>query len=504
MNNVIESAFPWLTVLVCIALVGALALWLVKPLRAKALPFGVGISGLILVLFVAAAFGFDTTQPATVQLAEDYSWIPQIGASIAWGVNGMGLVMIGLAVFLVPLVFVAAIGDFAGESDDRIGGYVGWVLLLEAIMIGLFAARDVFLFYILFELMILPMYFLIGRYGREGSQRAAIKFVLYSLLGGLIMLIGVVALAVNGSGSQALLIDALAGASFGNETTRMLVFLTFFAAFAIKAPMFPVHTWLPDTAEKAPAGTSTLLVGVLDKVGTYGMIAICLPIFGQSAKAAAMPIMVFAVISIFWGAFMALSSKNLMRLVAYTSVSHFGFMIIGIFSGSSVAMTGAILYMVAHGVATGALFLTVGFLGLRGGDHEISTYGGWQRVTPVLAGVFLVAGLATIALPGLSGFVPEYLVLVGTFSVHRVVAIISVFAVILAALYILLPYQQVFTGPKPEVEAKDLNAREKTVAGILVAAMLVLGFAPGGVLDLVTPVGEQATTLIQSAEGTTK
>lgn len=500
MHNVIEAAFPWLTVLIAVALAGAFLLWVVKPLRARAMAFGVGLSAVILVLFLVAASTFDFDAAGRVQLAEDYSWIPQIGASVAWGVDGMGLVMAGLAVFLVPLVLLAAIGDFEYEKPDRVAGYVGWVLVLEAIMIGIFAARDVFLFYMLFELMILPMYFLIGRYGAEGATRAAIKFVLYSLFGGLVMLVGVVALAANGDGPHALLFDSAARAVGGNG---MLVFITFFVAFAIKAPMFPVHTWLPDTTEKAPAGTSTLLVGVLDKIGTYGMIALCLRIVPKAAKDAATPIMVLAVVSIFWGAFMAIASNDLMRLIAYTSVSHFGFIVLGVFSGSSTAMTGAILYMVAHGVATGALFLTVGFLRRRGGDALITTYGGWQRVTPVLAGVFLVSGLATIALPGLSGFVPEYLVIMGTFTVHRAFALVAVLAVILAAIYILLPYQRIFTGPKPDVAVPDLGPREKTVAGILVAAMLGLGFFPAPVIDAVKPVAEQFP-IVAATEGSAK
>ena len=244
------------------------------------------------------------------------------------------------------------------------------------------------------------------------------------------------------------------------------------------------------------------LVGVLDKVGTYGMIALCLPIAPDAAKSAAVPVMVFAVISIFWGAFMAIASNDLMRLIAYTSVSHFGFIVLGVFSGSSTAMTGAIVYMVAHGVATGALFLTVGFLRRRGGDALITTYGGWQRVTPVIAGVFLVSGLATIALPGLSGFVPEYLVLMGTFKVHGAFALVAVLGVILAAVYVLLPYQRIFTGPKPDVAAPDLDAREKTVAGILVAAMLALGFFPSPLVDAVKPTAVQSSTV--AIEGSAK
>lgn len=495
------------TVAICFAALAALVLWLVKPLHRFARIYGLAVSLVVAAIFVVMAVNFDTSAAGTVQFAETYSWIPQIGVSIAWGVNGMGLVMVGLAAFLVPVVFVASWNELEEESDYRAAGYVAWVLLLEAIMIGIFASRDVFVFYVLFELMIIPMYFLIGRYGGENRRHAAIKFLLYSLAGGLIMLVGVIALYVYAgeveNPEQLYLVDTLAGIIPGG-TAQVWLFVSFFIAFAIKAPMFPVHTWLPDTTAESRAGTSTLLVGVLDKIGAYGMIAFCLPLFPEASQAAAMPIMILAIISIIWGGFAAIASKNLMRLIAFTSVSHFGFMILGIFSGSSVAMTGAIVYMVAHGVATGAMFLTVGFLGQRTGTYEISRYGGWQRVTPLIAGVFLVSGLATIAMPGLSGFIPEFMVLAGTFQVHTVLGICAVFGMLLAALYLLWPYQKVFTGPVPEDAAsyKDMNGVEKTVSAILIAAMFYLGFAPAGIVDTVTPVGEQSAVLVAGDSST--
>ncbi|MCI6573793.1 MAG: NADH-quinone oxidoreductase subunit M [Actinomycetaceae bacterium] len=500
-QTIVEAAFPWLTLLILIAAVASLVLCIVRPLRSHAREFALGVSLLILVLYaVALGTNFNCAAGAETQLAETYPWIPALGASIAWGVNGMGAVMVGLAVFLVPVVVLAGWDDF--EPEQR-GGYFGWILFLEAIMIALFAARDVFLFYVLFELMIVPMYFLIGRYGGAGREHAAMKFLLYSILGGLIMLVGVIGLYVMGpGGAQNYLLYVLQSAPNLSGGVEMLFFLSFFIGFAIKAPMWPVHTWLPDTAEHAPAGTSTLLVGVLDKLGTFGMIAICVPLFPHAAAQAAPVIIVLAVVSIFWGALMAIASDNLMRLVAYTSVSHFGFMVMGIFSGSALALSGAILYMVAHGVGTAGLFLIVGFLGRRGGSYLISHYGGWQRVTPVLAGTFLIAGLATIALPGLSGFVPEYLVLMGTFKVNMVAALFAVVGVVLAAVYILLPYQRAFTGPKPEdVEVKDLNAREKTVVGVLIAAMLVLGFFPTPVLGAVNPVADDTATVLVAEAG---
>ncbi|WP_124055283.1 NADH-quinone oxidoreductase subunit M [Arcanobacterium ihumii] len=486
MQPVIEATFPWLTTLVLLPLVGAFALAVIKPLRKIARAFTLGLSVAVLAIFIAAMITqFSIADADAVQLSETYGWIPQIGVSVAWGVNGISAVMIALATFLVPIVILAAWNDY---DDDRTGSYFGWILFLEAIMISLFAARDVFLFYILFELMIVPMYFLIGNYGGVNRRRAAMKFLLYSILGGLIMLVGVIAVYTYGTGGpRGYMIDVLAQGLKAPSSAQMWIFLSFFIAFAIKAPMWPLHTWLPDTTEEAPAGTSTLLVGVLDKLGTYGMIVICLPLFPISAQTAAPIVIVLAIVSIIWGALMAIGSDNLMRLIAYTSVSHFGFMVIGIFSGSQLAMTGAVLYMVAHGVGTAGLFLVVGFLGKRGNSYSISNYGGWQRVTPVLAGTFLISGLATVALPGLSGFVPEYMVLVGTFKVNPVAAVFAVSGVVLAAIYILLPYQRVFTGPRPELLSDDLNAREKLVMGLLIAAMLALGFYPAAVTNFVNP-----------------
>lgn len=497
MNTVSTAAAPWLTIIILLALVAGLALWLIKPLRGAARGYTLAVSIVIAAIYFFALFtDYSIAASGSVQLSETYSWIPQIGVSIAWGINGMGAVMVGLAVFLVPVVVLAAWKDF---DDEKTASYFAWILILEAIMIGLFAARDVFLFYVLFEAMIVPMYFLIGRYGGEGRERAAMKFLIYSLAGGLIMLAGVIAVYAYGPGGErGFMIDSLAGGLDVSNSGQIWLFLAFFIAFAIKAPMWPLHTWLPDTTEKAPEGTSTLLVGVLDKLGTFGMIAICIPLFPHASGVLAPIIIALAIISIIWGAFMAIASDNLLRLVAYTSVSHFGFIVMGIFSGSQIAMSGAILYMVAHGVGTAGLFLIVGFLERRGHSYLISSYGGWQRVTPWIAGTFMIAGLATIALPGLSGFVPEYLVLVGTFSVNEWYAIIAALGVVLAALYILLPYQRAFTGPKPEVEAKDLDGREKTVMGVLIAAMLALGFFPATILDMVNPVAESTATVVEA------
>lgn len=492
-----NAGFPILTVLVVVPLIAGILLAAVKPLRSSAKVVGLVVAVVELALAIYAVTMFDVGHAASVQLTEQAPWIPAIGVSWALGVNGLGLAMILLATFLVPVVIIAREPGEGGPDWQ----WISLVLVLEAIMVAVFAARDVFLFYILFEVMLLPVYFLVGRFGGPDRKRAALKFLLYSLAGGLIMLVGVVALYSYGpGGEQAYLIDSLAGNISATPMAENLLFLSFFIAFAIKAPMVPVHTWLPDTTQQADSGTSTLLVGVLDKVGTFGMIALCLPLFPNASVWAAPVIIVLALISIIYGGLVALAQKDFMRLTAMTSVSHFGFIVLGIFVGSSVAMAGSMLYMIAHGISTAAMFLTLGYLEKRGRSQWIPVYRGMQRVTPVLAGLFLIAGLSSIALPGLSGFVPEFMVLVGTYEVSAVLAVVAVLGVVIAALYILLPYQRMFTGPKEEgIEgAVDLNGREIAAMVPIVIAALALGFAPKPALDLVTPLAEQVAVVVQT------
>jgi NADH-quinone oxidoreductase subunit M len=495
----ISSDLPWLSILVVVPLVAAAVVWLVRPLHRHARPVGLGVSLVVLALGVVAATRFDVAAAGEQQLTERASWIPQLGVSYALGVNGLGLAMVLLSVALVPVALAAGWREQESAPEGvsverRQAGFVALVLALEALMVAVFAARDVFLFYVIFEAMLVPVYFLIGSYGGPRRRHAATKFLLYSLAGGLVMLAGVIALGVAGPGGpDGFLVDTLVGGTELGVWAERWIFLSFFLAFAVKAPMWPVHTWLPDAAQQASPGTSALLVGVLDKVGTFGMLALCLPLFPEAARWAAPAIIVLAVVSILYGALVALGQRDLMRLVAFTSVSHFGFIVLGIFVRDEVALSGAMLYMVAHGVSTAALFLVGGFLTQRGGTQEIGAYSGMRQVTPVLAGSFLVAGLATLSLPGLSGFVPEYLVLLGTYRVSPVAAVAAVLAVVIAALYILLPYQRMFTGERRAelVATPDLGGRERWgVVAPLVAGMLVLGIYPAPVLDAVRPVAQ--------------
>jgi NADH-quinone oxidoreductase subunit M len=312
------------------------------------------------------------------------------------------------------------------------------------------------------------------------------------------MLVGVIALYQAGPGGpDGFLVDTLVGTELSTWTGR-LIFGSFFLAFAIKAPMWPVHTWLPDAAEQATPGTNVLLVGVLDKVGTFGMLTLCLPLFPEAARWAAPVIIVLAVVSVLYGAFLAIGQEDLMRLIAYTSVSHFGFIVLGIFAFTSVSIQGSALYMLTHGLSTGALFLVGGFLVRRWGTARIGAFGGLKRLAPVLAGTFLVAGLSALSLPGLAPFVSELLVLVGTFATNQPAAVLAALGVVLAALYVLLAYQRIFTGPAPDglPIRRDLSARERWVVGPLVAALLVLGLYPAPALDLLRdPASEIQTTV---------
>ncbi|RCV52856.1 NADH-quinone oxidoreductase subunit M [Marinitenerispora sediminis] len=506
-------SIPWLTLAIALPALGALVVALLPRERAelgRRLTLGVTLATLLLV--VAMAFNFDPSGPR-FQFEEVIPWIPRFGVYYAVGVDGIALLLIVLSALLVPLVVLAAWRErddnggtpgAAGSADaERAGsgnGYFALILLLEAMMIGVFAAMDVFLFYVLFEAMLIPVYFMIGRYGRGAERRrAAVKFLLYSLFGGLLMLvavIGVYALSARSGAGTFLWADLVGadGALAGlDPATARWLFLGFFIAFAIKAPMWPVHTWLPGAAGSSRPGTAVLLVGVLDKVGTYGMLRYCLELFPEAARWFVWPVVVLSLVSIVYGAVLAIGQSDMMRLIAYTSVSHFGFITLGIFAMTTQGQSGAALYMINHGFSTGALFLVAGFLIARHGTGAIADYQGVQKAAPLLAGTFLVAGLSSLALPGLSPFVSEFLVFVGTFAFHPVPAVIASVGVVLAALYILWMYQRTMTGPLPPAlsRLRDLSGRELWAVGPLIAVIIAFGVYPKPMLDVINPAVEQ-------------
>ena len=504
---------PWLTVLAAFPALVALAIWLVPGARKAGREVAILASIIELIAFVALAFAFDWTASATTQFLESHEWIPLLGVSWSLGVSALGLTMLLLTALLVPLVLIASKGETTQGREP--GGYAALVMLLYAFVVLIFSAYDLVVFYVAFEAMLVPVFFMVSWYGiTEGRRKAAMKFLLYSLAGGLIMLGGVVViyarLAGELAGSQQaaflfrydVLTDALPSLTIG---WQLAVFIPLFLAFAIKAPMVPLHTWLPDTAAAARPGTSVLLVGVLDKIGTFGMITMLITFLPLASQTVRPVILVFAVISILWGGFAANGQKNLLRLVSFTSVSHFGFIVLGIFIGSEIALTGAMFFMIAHGLSIAGLFLISGFLIERGDDASVMGYGGMQRVTPVLAGTWLFAGLASIALPGLSGFVPEFLVLMGTYKVSAPLALFSVLGVILAALYILMPYQRIFTGPVNPVRADipDLDTRERWVIAPLIAGMVILGVWSAPLLGSLDQVSEGLANKIDYSQGVT-
>ncbi|MCY9787418.1 NADH-quinone oxidoreductase subunit M [Nocardiopsis sp. EMB25] len=486
---------PWLTIAIALPAVGAVVLWATPRGSAEAAKrIALGFSLGTLLVVAAMALRFDVSAAGRLQFEEVYPWIPYFGVHYAVGVDGVALALILMSAVLVPLVVLAA----WNEHDDREDGgraYLALVLVLEAMMVGVFAATDVFLFYVFFEAMLIPVYFMIGRYGRGGERsRAAVKFLLYSLAGGLIMLVAVIGVYVYGD--TFLWTDLVADGSplraVSPEVARWL-FLGFFIAFAIKAPMWPVHTWLPSAAGASRPGTAVLLVGVLDKVGTYGMLRYCLELFPGATSWFVWPVVGLSLVSIVYGAVLAIGQTDMMRLVAYTSVSHFGFITLGIFALTQEGQAGATLYMVNHGFATGALFLIVGFLIARRGSALIADYGGVQKIAPKLAGTFLVVGLAGLALPGLAPFVSEFLVFVGVYEFNAVPAVLATAGVVLAALYILWMYQRTMTGPVPEKLSglRDLSGREAWAISPLVALIIAFGVYPQPLLDVINPAVER-------------
>jgi NADH-quinone oxidoreductase subunit M len=486
--------FPFLSILTLLPLVGAAVVAFIPKTRAQlaktiALAWSLVVLVLSIVMWIVFEAGGDR-----FQFRESYQWIPTWDARFTFATDGIALVMLMLIAILVPAVILASWHD-VDEATRSVPTYFALLLALECTMIGVFAAADVFLFYVFFEVMLVPMYFIIGSYGGAQRQYAAVKFFLYSLVGGLFMLAAVIGLWVVGGHTFDWQHLSDVSAAFDTNTARWL-FLGFFIAFAVKAPFFPFHTWLPDAGVAAPAPAAALLVGVLDKVGTFGILRYCLPIFPEASRWFAPVALILGVIGIIYAALLAVGQNDLKRLVSYTSIAHFGFIGIGIFAFTTQAGTGAVLYMVNHGLATGLLFLVVGMFVARRGSALISDFGGAGKLLPVLAGVLFFAGLASLALPGTAPFISEFLVLIGTFTVHKTYAVIATLGIILAAAYVLWMVQRTTQGTLnpalTEVPAmhKDITLREKIVVAPLVVLLLILGFYPKPVTDVINPAVE--------------
>jgi NADH-quinone oxidoreductase subunit M len=519
-----------MVVLLLVPLVGAGVVMALRGNAKIAKQAALGIS-LIEFAFALCAWGKFDADGARLQQSFSFDWIPAFGVHISFGVDGIALVMIAVTALLIPLVIGAGWMDKLPEGRTA-GGFLALILLEEALTIGVFAATDVFLFYVLFEIMLIPMYFLIGSYGGARRQYAAVKFFLYSFLGGLIMLASVIACYVMAG-------DELGQGTFDWQTlvrvvsdaplsTQIWLFLGFFTAFAIKAPLVPLHTWLPDATAEAPIGVAVLLVGILDKVGTFGFLRYLLPMFPLASKELAPLVLVLAIAGIVYGSILATGQTDMKRFIAYVSIAHFGFIALGIFAFSSQAMAGSVTYMINHSIATGTLILVIGMVIARGGSTRIADYGGMSKLTPLLAGMLLIAGLSTLSLPGTNSFISEFLVLIGSFPNRPVFTIIAAVGMVFAAIYVLWLYQRIMTGPlrgnalvsaeptqgpagpssggtavlaDPEVGTKkaifDLDGREKLVLAPLLLLIIGLGVYPKPVLDIVTPT--VAATMCEAA-----
>ncbi|MEV6216857.1 NADH-quinone oxidoreductase subunit M [Nocardia sp. NPDC051833] len=514
------NSFPWLTTLWLAPAIGAAAVLAVPAARrnvARVLALAVSIGVLVLAVSLALRFHPGGDQ---YQFVEAHEWIPAFGVGYTLGLDGIATVLVLLTAVLMPLLILAGWHDDTAAGDGRKTAhiYLALMLLVESMVLISFLALDILLFYVFFEAMLIPMYFLIGGFGprtsdaavRAQRSRAAVKFLLYNLFGGLIMLAAVIGLYVltaqaglgdGGAGTFDLrtVVAAANNGQLGGSTAVVnALFLGFMFAFAVKAPLWPLHTWLPDAAVSATPSSAVLMMAVVDKVGTFGMLRYCILLFPLASDTFAPLVITLAVIGIVYGALLAIGQTDVMRLIAYTSISHFGFIILGIFAMTTQAQAGATLYMVNHGLSTAALFLIAGFLVSRRGTRMIAEFGGVQKVAPILAGTFFIAGLATLSLPGLAPFVSEFLVLVGTFSKYKVAAVIATGALVLAAIYVLWMYQRMMTGPLKQgnEHLRDLVPRELAVVVPLLAALLVLGFYPKPILDLVDPaVGHTLSTI---------
>lgn len=511
------STFPWLTVLWAIPTVGAAVVMLLpagQRTLAKWLALTISLAALGLTAVIAV--GFDPAGEQ-YQFVESHPWIPSFGTGYILGVDGIALALVVLTAVLLPLLILAGWNDATHQTGLRgrgVQAYLALTLALEGMVFMSLVALDILLFYVFFEAMLIPMYFLIGGYGRDRgeSSKAAVKFLLYNLFGGLIMLAAVIGLYVVTAGSdafssgtfdfRAIVAAVSSGELVINPAVANFLFLGFMFAFAVKAPLWPFHRWLPDAAVQATPASAVLMMAIMDKVGTFGMLRYCLPLFPDASTYFRPLVITLAVIGIVYGAVLAIGQTDVMRLIAYTSISHFGFIILGIFAMTSQGQSGSTLYMINHGISTAALFLIAGFLVSRHGSRLIDAYGGVQKVAPVLAGTFLVAGLATLSLPGLAPFISEFLVLLGTFTRYPVVAVFAATALVLSAVYILWMYQRMMTGPvrdgiaDGERRVSDLVPREIVVVAPLIALLLVLGIYPKPALDVINPAVQHTLTTI--------
>jgi NADH-quinone oxidoreductase subunit M len=478
--------FPILTLLVLLPAIGSLVVALISNrqsdvVKLVALLTSVATGGMAL----WTLFAFHKSD-AGFQFVSQHSWIKAWGISWHLGVDGISIFLVVLTGILFPLV----IAGVDPHHDHK--RYLSWLLLLEAGVMGSFVSLDLFLFFVFFEIVLVPMYFLIGGWGYDDRVYAATKFFLFTMVGSAFMLVGIIATAVLAKADNGAvtfdLIKIAENASFAAGTGRWL-FFAFAIAFAVKVPLFPLHTWLPDAHTQAPTGGSVILAGVLLKLGTYGLLRFGVYLFPEAAVWARPVFLTLATIGILWGAVAATMQTDLKRLVAYSSVAHLGFIVLGTFALTSQAITGGVMQNINHGLSTGALFLLVGMIYERRHTREIAKLKGLQKVAPVFAAAFMIVMLSSIGVPGLNGFVGEFLVLIGSFATARWWVVVAAVGVILAALYLLWAYQRVFHG-EPDDDNKsfqELRWKEGMLLLPFIAIIVFSGVYPKPMLDRIEP-----------------
>jgi NADH-quinone oxidoreductase subunit M len=468
-----------LSILIFLPLAGGIAVSAV-PRHATSLIrwLSLGVSLVTFALAILAFVTFDPYQPG-MQFIEHRPWINSPPVSYHLGIDGMSLLLILLTGFLTPLAILASWSSITRHAKE----FFLFLLALETGMIGVFAALDLVLFFFFWEAMLIPMYFLIGVWGHERRIYAAVKFILYTMIGSALMLVGILYLyRMTGSFNLTVIQSQIAGGALAlTGAAQILLFLAFFIAFAIKVPMFPFHTWLPDAHVEAPTAGSVILAGVLLKMGTYGMLRFCLPLFPQAARELAPVIIALAIVGILYGSLVAMVQPDMKKLVAYSSVAHLGFVVLGIFTFDVAGIEGAIYQMCSHGVSTGALFILVGMLYDRRHTRLIAEFGGLATTMPTYAAFFLIVALSSLGLPLLNGFVGEFLIILAAFHVKPLYAALAGLGVVLAAVYLLWMYQRVFYGGVTNEKNRlipDLNEREKVILVSLVFVILWMGVYP--------------------------
>ncbi len=494
---------PFLTLLVLLPAVGAGVLGLLgfdRTLHREIIyALALIVSVVTLVIAVSAMVAMKV-HDGGFQLVSDHEYTgTSLGVHWYLGVDGISVFLVLLTAVLFPLAIVL------GRNRENSRAYFAWILLLEGAVMGSFLSLDLLVFFFMFELTLVPSYFIIAGWGHQRRAYAAIKFFLYTFLGSAFLLVGILVLAFIHQSQYHYLTFSLGPLmqTHLSSSTEILLFLAFTAAFAVKAPLFPLHTWSPDAYTEAPEEGSVLLSGVLAKLGTYGIIRFDLSLFPQATKTLAPLLLTLAVIGIVYGAVVACAQRDLKRLVTYSSLAQIGFIALGTIALSTQGLAGGVLLMLNHGLIVGALFILIGFIYQRRGTWQAGEMRGLQKAAPVLAAVFTVVMMASIGVPGLNGFVSEFLVLSGTFITHRWWAVVAVLGVIVAAIYLLWAYQQVFHGAPREADEKtrDLALLERLVMAPLIILIVFLGVYPKPVLDRINPSVNQLIAHVESRTG---